>query len=161
MGSITKLLRAIFTLGVLTLLLVWHSSASAQALTPDQALVNLYKAAQQIIKDPGSEYKKDASPDFPRPSDIQAQWDASMSAHGNDLSTEERRQFIPCAAHLNAAITDMEIGYRIQISQPNNAAAQQSAQKRRDEAPPEVAQCAPAYELALSEIAKASAKKPQ
>ena len=132
-------MRAIFTIIVLTLLLGWRSSASAQPLNPQQALVNLYRAAQRIIKDPGSEYKKDASPDFPRSSDMQAQWDASMSAHGNDLTPEERKQFIPCAAHLNAAITDTEIGYRIQISQPNNPPAQESARKRLDEAQPEVA----------------------
>ena len=157
----TKLIRAIFAMGVLTLLLTWHSCAFAQVLNPRQALVNLYRAAQRIIKDPGSEYKKDASPDFPRPSEIQTQWDASMAAHGNDLTPEERKQFIPCAAHLNAAITDTEIGYRIQISQPNNPPAQESARKRLDEAQPEVAKCASAYELAMSEIAKASATKPQ
>jgi hypothetical protein len=159
--QMTKLLRAFFMMGALILLPVWPSSASAQELRAQQALVNLYKAAQQIIKDPGSEYKKGGSPDFPRPSEIQMQWDSSMAAHGNDLTSEERKQFIPCVAHLNAAITDVEIGYRIQISQPNNPPAQESARKRLDEAPPEFAKCASAHELALSEIAKASGKKPQ
>jgi len=154
----TKLLRAISTIGVLTVLLIWHSPACAQALPPSQALVNLYKIAEQISKDPGSEYRKDASPDFPRPSEIEAQWDASMAAHGNELTPEERKQFIPCAAHLKVAITDTEIGYRVHITQPNNPAAQESARKRLEEAPPEIAKCAPAQELALREIAKDSAK---
>jgi hypothetical protein len=36
---------------------------------------------------------------------------------------------IPCAAHLNAAIDDMERGHRIAIGQPGNAPAQATAQK--------------------------------
>ena len=124
-----------------------------------QALLNLDQAAQEIIKDPGRDYQKEKNPDFPHASAIQAQWDASMSAYGTHLSTEERQLFPACAAHLNVAITDMEIGYRIKISQPS-AAAQQSAQTRFDEAPGEVAQCTVAIKLAQSEVGS-SANKPQ
>jgi hypothetical protein len=152
----------ILTMGAVMLPLVFQPSASAQAKaqSPAQALVNLYQAAQQLIKDPAGEYEKDQNPDFPYPSQIQAQWYASMSAYGNDLTTQERELFVPCAAHLNAAITDMEIGYRIQISQPSEA-AQQSAQKRKDEAPGEVAQCSAAIELAQSEVGSAPSQPQQ
>lgn len=158
----TKLPAAIATMGALLLSLIFHPSASAQAKaqSPAQALLNLYQAAQQIIKDPASEYEKDKNPDFPYPSQIQAQWDASMAAYGNNLSTQERELFPACAAHLNAAITDMEIGYRIQISQPS-AAAQQSAETRKSEAPGEVAQCSAAIELAQSEVASTPSKPQQ
>lgn len=147
------LLVAISTMGALALALVCPSSASAQAKaqSPAQALVNLYQAAQQIIKDPAGDYEKGKNPDFPYPSQMQAQWDASMVAYGNSLSTQERALFPACAAHLNAAITDMEIGQRIKVNQPTEA-AQQEAQTRFSEAPGEAAQCSPAIELAQSEI---------
>jgi len=144
---------AISTMGALALALVCPSSASAQAKaqSPAQALVNLYQAAQQIIKDPAGDYEKGKNPDFPYPSQMQAQWDASMVAYGNSLSTQERALFPACAAHLNAAITDMEIGQRIKVNQPTEA-AQQDAQTRFSEAPGEAAQCSAAIELAQSEI---------
>ena len=147
------LLVAISTMGALALALVCPSSASAQAKaqSPAQALVNLYQAAQQIIKDPAGDYEKGKNPDFPYPSQMQAQWDASMVAYGNSLSTQERALFPACAAHLNAAITDMEIGQRIKVNQPTEA-AQQEAQTRFSEAPGEAAQCSAAIELAQSEI---------
>jgi hypothetical protein len=156
-----KLAGAMFTMGVLLFTLICHSAASAQAKaqTPAQALLNLYQAAQQLVQDPASEYQKGADPDFPYPSDIQAQWEASMAAHGNDLSTEERRLFPRCAAYLNGAITDMEVGYRIQISQPS-AGGQQSAQKRFSDARGEVAQCTSAIEVAQGEIVS-SPNEPQ
>ena len=74
-----------------------------------------------------------------------------MVAYGNSLSTQERALFPACAAHLNAAITDMEIGQRIKVNQPTEA-AQQEAQTRFSEAPGEAAQCSAAIELAQSEI---------
>ena len=85
--------------GVLAAALSDCSPAAAPALaqTPAQALLNLHQAAQQLIADPGGDYEKGCNPDFPYPSDIQAQWDASMSAYGNQLSTEEREQFPACA----------------------------------------------------------------
>lgn len=158
----TKLSVAVCAVCASALALLCQPAASAQAKaqSPAQALVNLYQAAQQIIKDPAGEYEKGANPDFPYPSQIQAQWDASMSAYGNTLTTQERELFPACAAHLNGAITDMEIGYRIQISQPS-AAAQQSAQTRFSEAPGEVAQCSAAIELAQSEVGSALSKPQQ
>ena len=144
---------AISTIGAVMLTLVFHSSASAQtkAQSPAQALVNLYQAVQQIIKDPDGDFEDGKNPDFPYPSQMQAQWDASMVAYGNSLSTQERALFPACAAHLNAAITDMEIGQRIKVNQPTEA-AQQEAQTRFSEAPGEAAQCSAAIELAQSEI---------
>src|SRR5271168_3255984 len=107
----TNLSRTSFTMGFLALTLIFHSSVWGQekAKPPAQALLDLNQAAEKIIKDPGSEYRKGGNPDFPHPSDVQAQWDASMAAHGNDLSAEQRKLFPACAAHLNSAITDMEI----------------------------------------------------
>jgi hypothetical protein len=156
------LLVAISTMGALALALVCPSSASAQAKaqSPAQALVNLYQAAQQIIKDPAGDYEKGKNPDFPYPSQMQAQWDASMVAYGNSLSTQERALFPACAAHLNAAITDMEIGQRIKVNQPTEA-AQQEAQTRFSEAPGEAAQCSAAIELAQSEIGSATSQPQQ
>ena len=153
---------AISTIGAVMLTLVFHSSASAQtkAQSPAQALVNLYQAVQQIIKDRDGDFEDGKNPDFPYPSQMQAQWDASMVAYGNNLSTQERALFPACAAHLNAAITDMEIGCRIKLKQPTEA-AQQDGQKRMDEAPGEVAQCSAAIELAQSEIGSATSQPQQ
>ncbi|MGC1461694.1 MAG: hypothetical protein WA802_05800 [Terracidiphilus sp.] len=156
----TKPRVAISMMGALVLALICHLTAPAQAKVqnPAHALLNLYQVAQEIIKDPAADFEKGRNPDFPHPSAIQAQWDASMSAYGTHLSTEERQLFPACAAHLNAAITDMEIGYRIKISQPS-AAAQQSAQTRFDEAPGEVAQCTAAIKLAQSEVGSSTNKQ--
>jgi hypothetical protein len=148
-----KLSRAIFLLGVLATALLLHLSASGQsqaAPTPQKALIDLYNTAQQLIKDPGGDYDNGV---YPYPSLMQKQWVDAMSAHGNDLSQNERNLYTACVAHLNAAITDVEVGYNIQVTQPkNNKAAQADGQKRRDEAPPEVAQCAAALKLAESEV---------
>lgn len=145
--------RAILLLSVIAMVTLWHLSASAQsqaAPTPQQALINLYNTAQQLIKDPGGDYENGT---YPYPSLMQKQWDDAMSAHGNDLSQNERNLYTACVDHLNAAITDVEVGYNIQASQPkSNTAAQQDGQKRRDEAPPEVAQCGAALKLAQSEV---------
>jgi hypothetical protein len=176
--QMARLSRAVLMTGFLVLTPFWNPSASAQAAqaapepqaqpqtqtaqTPQQALVNLYQAAQQIIKDPASDYKAGASPQFPYPSYAQAQWDNSMAAHGNDLSTEERNQFVPCADYLNIAITDMEIGFVLQISQPaDNSTAQQDMQQRYSDAPKEVEKCGSAYQLAQSEVVSAPANPPQ
>jgi hypothetical protein len=153
---------AILTMSAVLFSLIFHSSASAQAKaqSPTQALLNLYQAAQQLIKDPAGDFEEGKNPDFPYPSQIQAQWDASMAANGNTLTTQEHALFPACAAHLNAAITDVEIGYRIQVSQPSEA-AQQDAKKRMDEAPGEVAQCSAAIALAQSEVGSGPSQSQQ
>lgn len=133
------------------------AAAPPRAQTPAQALLNLHQAAQQHIADPGGDFEMGCNPDFPYPSDIQAQWDASMSAYGNQLSPEERELFPACASHLNAAITDVEIGYRVVSGQPSDA-AKASAKARMDKAPGEVAQCSAAMALAPSEVGSAPSK---
>jgi hypothetical protein len=157
--KMTKLSAAIPMICVLVLAPTSASSARAQAKdqSPAQALLNLNQAAQQLITDPASEYEKGANPDFPYPSAIQQQWLASMSAYGTNLTVEERKLLPACAAKLNAAIQDMEIGYRIQVSQPS-AAAQLSAHKRFIDAKNEAAQCSAALELAQSEVGSAPAR---
>jgi len=161
-GQMAKLSRAIFMMGVFAVALLWNPIASARAQsaqTPQQALINLYQATEQLIKDPAADYGDGT---YPYPSAMETQWDNSFYAHGSELSAEERGQFIPCAAHLKAAITDVEIGYRVQVTQPkNNTAAQQDGQTRRDEAPAKVALCDSAYKLAQSEIINSSANAPQ
>jgi hypothetical protein len=148
-----KFSRALFLLSVFAIALVWNFLMSAQtqpAPTPQQALINLYNTAQQLIKDPGGDYENGT---YPYPSLMQKQWDDAMSAHGNDLSQNERNLYTACVVHLNAAITDVEVGYNIQASQPkSNTAAQADGQKHRDLAPPEVAQCAAALKLAQGEV---------
>ena len=136
------------------------AAAPPQAQTPAQALLNLHQAAQQLIEDPGGDYEKGCNPDFTYPSDIQAQWDASMSAYGNELSTEERELFPAFASHLNAAITDVEVGYRIETSQPTDA-AKASAKAQTGEAPGEVAQCSAAIAFAQGEVGSAPSKPQQ
>jgi hypothetical protein len=155
---------AISAVGALAVALICPSSTSAPAVaqTPARALVNLYQATQQLINDPGGEFEEGKNPDFPYPSQIQVQWDASMAKNGDTLTTQERELFVPCAAHLNAAISDVEIGYRI-VYKPSSDAAKQSGQARMNEAPGEFAQCSPAaIQLAQSEAGTgASASEPQ
>jgi hypothetical protein len=94
---------------------------------PSAALQNLYQLAAQMTADPSPGYDRHTSR-WPRADQIQQQWVASVSVNGNNLTPEQRRQMIPCAAHLNSAIDFMERGYRIEISQKNNPPAQRSAQ---------------------------------
>lgn len=151
-----------FACGAGGLFLLACSFAFAQTVEiPQRAFANLYEIAQKMTENPASEYVKDNQPDFPYPSDIQKQWDDSIAAHGNDLTVEERKQLIPCAAKLNSAITSMEIGYRIEITQPGNDEAQASAQKRYASGRADFAECASAYETAKSGIPAPTANLPQ
>lgn len=154
---VAKILRAAFTIGLL-----WTPSAFSQTVEiPQRAFANLYEIAEKMTKDPGSEYEKGEQPDFPYPAAIEKQWDDSMSAHGNDLTQDERKYLVPCAAKLRSSITSMEIGYRIEQSQPGNDAAQASAQKRYASGRADFAECASSYEFAKSEVPPPVANQPQ
>src|SRR5581483_5239026 len=85
----------------------------------DQAFQNLYKAAAEIVQDPGCCYRKPGADqnDFPTQRQAQTQWKLAVEKQGGNLSQNARENLIPCAGHLNNAITDMEIGYRIHIEQ--------------------------------------------
>ena len=170
-----KFVRAICMAGVLAIGLVWSSAASARSQTqtqsqtqtaqpPARALANLYEVAKSITSDPAGEAEEHpgGSPTFPYPTAIQAQWDDSMATYGNTLTQEERAEFIPCAAHLRNAITQMEIGYTVEVTQPkSNTGAQESAQKSYALAKTEFEQCDAAYALAQSEVGNGVASKPQ
>ena len=96
------------------------------AQTPSAALGNLYQLAAQMTADPSPGYDRRTSR-WPRADQIQQQWVASISVYGNKLTQDQRRQMVPCAANLNAAIDFMERGYRIEISQRGNMPAQLTA----------------------------------
>ena len=168
--QLAKLLRAISMACALAIGLTGISLAPARAQSqtaqpPQRALANLYEVAKSIISDPSGEAEvkvQGESPTFPYPSAIQAQWDNSIAAYGNTLTQQERDEFVPCAAHLNNAIADMEDGYTVETTQPkSNTGAQASAQQRYADAKTEFAQCDAAYALAQSEIGAAPANKPQ
>ena len=106
-----------------------YVSGGGTAENPLRAFINLYQVGTEMTGDPGTDYDPKNNPDFPYPSDIQAQWFRAMAANGNQLTPAQKQQLIPCAAHLNAAIDDMERGHRIAISQPGNAPAQATAQR--------------------------------
>jgi hypothetical protein len=117
---------------------VFESGSGAE--TPAQAVQKLYNLTAEIIDDPSSGY--DAKTDhWPEADADWQQWDNSMQADGNAL-TQQQRQVLPaCADHLNAAIDAAERSYRIQRSQPNNSAAQATAQKLLATARSDFAQC--------------------
>jgi hypothetical protein len=123
------------------------------AQTPAAALQNLYQLAAQMTGDPAPGHDRQTSR-WPRADQIQQQWVASVSANGNDLTPQQRRQMVPCAAHLNSAIDFMERGYRIEISQKNNPPAQQSAQNLYAKGRMEFALCAGADEFANNQLKK-------
>lgn len=85
------------------------------------AFRRLYQAAAQITASPSSGYQPphDDQSDWPAVTAAQKGWTDSLAFNGGELTQAERNQLVPCAAHLNAAIDDMERGYRIQISQPS------------------------------------------
>jgi hypothetical protein len=144
--------------------LAFAQTQAPTAQPPQRALANLYEVAKSIISNPKNEAEEHpgGSPTFPYPDAIQAQWDSSMSAYGTGLTQQERDEFVPCAAHLNNAIADMEDGYTTADTQPKtNAGAQESAQKSYAVAKTEFAQCESAYALAQSEIGNGAANKPQ
>jgi len=124
---------------------VFSVTTGGGAEAPALAVQNLYTLAAQITYDPSSGYQQVRAneSDWPAETAAQRQWSASMAAHGNDLSQAERSRLVPCAAHLNAAIDAMERGYRIEISQKGNAAAQKSAQGLYAKGRAEFALCRP------------------
>jgi len=138
-----------------------QTAQPAAAQAPERALSNLHQAAQSMINDPGAEYDKTASPDFPYPSEVWAQWNASMLAYGTQLTEQQRALFAPCADHLNNAIDYMERGYRETINQPDDSGAQADATKLKTDAQAEFNQCDAAYALAQSEVVNASGNQPQ
>jgi hypothetical protein len=115
-------------------------SSGTGAETPAQAVQNLYKLAATITANPSSGY--DAKTDhWPEADAAWQQWDNAMAANGNAVTQQQRGELAPCAAHLNNAIDSAERGYRIQISQAGNAAAQPSIQQDYATARSEFAQC--------------------
>ncbi len=126
------------------------------AETPLRAFANLYQIAAEMTQDPSSEYDPGHGPksDFPYPADIEKQWVRSVATNGKQLTAEERRQLIPCAAHLRNAIGSMERGYRIKISQVGNAPAQKSAQNLYAMGRAEFALCSGVDEFANNELKK-------
>ncbi len=114
--------------------------------TPAQAVQKLYTLAAKITEDPSSGY--DAQTDhWPEADAAWQQWDNAMGLNGNALTQQQRQELVPCAAHLGAAIDTAERSYRIQISQPNNSAAQADAQKLLGIARSDFKQCNPADAL--------------
>ncbi len=109
----------------------------------EQAFQKLYQITAQITADPSSLYVQgqvDKS-SWPTVDQAQAQWDNAMGQAGTALTQDQRNNIVPCAAHLNNAIADMERGYVIHITQPSNPPAQAQAQVLYGEAKAESAKC--------------------
>lgn len=90
------------------------------------AFQKLYELTAKIIQDPSSFYDASAKADqsdFPTPTQITAQYDAAWNQGGNALTTDQRNFVIPCAAHLKTAISAMERGYRVKVTQTSPLAA--------------------------------------
>jgi hypothetical protein len=109
----------------------------------EQAFQKLYEIAAEITADPSSLYVQgqvDKS-QWPAVDQAQAQWDTAMGQAGTALTQDQRNNIVPCAAHLNAAIADMERGYPIHITQESNAPAQATATALYGEGKDEFAKC--------------------
>jgi hypothetical protein len=109
----------------------------------EQAFQKLYEITAEITANPGSLYVQgqvDKS-QWPEVDQAQAQWDNAMLQAGTALTQDQRNNIVPCVAHLNAAISDMERGYVIHITQESNAPAQSTAQLLYGEGQKEFAQC--------------------
>jgi len=117
-----------------------YESGGAGAESPAQAVRALYKITATITDDPSSGYDAKTS-DWPEADADQQQWDNSMASKGNTLTQQQHAELVPCAAHLNNALDDAERGYRIQISQQNNSAAQATVKKLYASGRSEFEQC--------------------
>ena len=117
-----------------------YESGGAGAETPAQAVETLYKITATITGDPSSGYDPKTT-HWPEADAAQQQWDTSMAANGNTLTQQPRQGLVPCAAHLGTARDSAERGYRIQISQQDNAAAQATVKQLYGTARSEFAQC--------------------
>jgi hypothetical protein len=109
----------------------------------EQAFQKLYEITAQITADPSSFYVQgqvDKS-QWPAVDQAQAQWDTAMGQAGTALTQDQRNNIIPCAAHLNNAIGDMERGYLIHITQESNPPAQATATALYGEGQNEFAKC--------------------
>ena len=109
----------------------------------EQAFQKLHQIAAEITADPSSFYvqgRVDKS-QWPAVDQAQAQWYTAMSQAGTGLTPDQRNNIVPCAAHLNNAIGDMERGYLIHITQESNPPAQATATKLYGEAQDEFAKC--------------------
>jgi len=115
-------------------------SGSAGAETPAQAVQTLYKIAATITNDPSSGYDPKTT-SWPEADAVWQQWDNSIALNGNALTQQQRSGLVPCAAHLGTAIDSAERGYRIQISQQGNPAAQATVQQLYGTARSEFKQC--------------------
>jgi hypothetical protein len=109
----------------------------------EQAFQKLYEIAAEITANPGSLYVQGqvGESNWPTVDQAQAQWDNAVSQAANALTQDQRNNIIPCAAHLNNAIADMERGYIIHITQESNPPAQSAAQADYGEAKDEFAKC--------------------
>jgi len=105
-------------------------SGGAGAETPAQAVQALYKIAATITGDPSSGYDPKTN-DWPEADAAWQQWGTSIRQNGNALTQQQREGLVPCAAHLGTALDSAERGYRIQISQQSNSAAQPTVQRLR------------------------------
>ena len=117
-----------------------YESGGAGAETPAKAVQNLYKITATIIGDPSSGYDPKTT-HWPEADAAEQQWDNSMAANGNTLTQQQREGLVPCAAHLGTALDSAERGYRIQISQQANAAAQATVKQLYGTARSEFEQC--------------------
>jgi len=115
-------------------------SGGAGAETPAQAVQALYKIAATITGDPSSGYDPKTN-DWPEADAAWQQWGTSIRQNGNALTQQQREGLVPCAAHLGTALDSAERGYRIQISQQSNSAAQPTVQRLYATARSEFAQC--------------------
>ncbi len=109
----------------------------------EQAFQKLYQISAQITADPSFDFQQAHADqtNWPDIAKAQAQWDTAMSQSDTALTQDQRKNIIPCVAYLNAAITDMERGYLIHISQQSNALAQRSAVVLYGEGKLEFAKC--------------------
>lgn len=122
---------------------------------------DLYQVAKEMANSAAGEYTGPQNPDFEHPAEVQEAWANFEKDRGNNMSPQERAQFLPCVPPLNAAIDKAERGYRIQYAQeqakknggkPNEEALAEAA-GLHDQAQAQFAECKPAaFQLASQEL---------
>jgi hypothetical protein len=117
-----------------------------------RAFVNLYEAADGLVKNPEKEYDPKGIPEFPYPDSIQKQWRASEQAASNQISPDDRQNLYPCAAELHGAIDKAERGYLLTLKQKDNPDAVQSGKDLLERARQQVEACAGAAEYARAGV---------
>jgi hypothetical protein len=149
---------AIAVTSALSVLLLYNASAQDQTATPQtqsattsaSALFkDLYNQAQAVVNSPASRYVAGQYPplDFPQVSQADQNWANFTADHGNVLPPDVDAAYAECVPHLRHAISNAEIGYRMEKADAGSTDAAVLQADAKGELKTNQTQCAQAQQL--------------